>query len=378
MSVGLSVEPTPSNVLQRQISKTTPEKNFIQQSLAYLRVSTGRQIESELSIPDQRRQIDSWCRARGCTIVGEFVDGTSATDDKRLEFQRMIDRATDGENSVDAIVVHSYSRFFRDAFELELYVRKLRKHGVRLISISQELNDDDPSHGMARKMMNLFDEYQSKENAKHVVRSMKESARQGWWNGARPPYGYRTIAVEQRGARVKKKLEIDVVEAETVKLIFRLAVEGDCGAGPMGVKSITVWLNEHGYRTRAGSNWGIGTIHTLLTDPVYSGIAHFNRTDSPTGTRKAASEHVTAPSPIIIDPPLFQRAQSLLKSRNPRVTPPRGSTGPILLTGLSVCATCGGAMTLRTGTGKSGKIHRYYACSTSARKGKTACNGRAI
>jgi len=26
----------------------------------------------------------------------------------------------------------------------------------------------------------LFDEYQSKENAKHVIRSMKENARQGF------------------------------------------------------------------------------------------------------------------------------------------------------------------------------------------------------
>jgi hypothetical protein len=36
-------------------------------------------------------------------------------------------------------VVHSFSRFFRDAFGLEFYVRKLAKHGVRLLSITQEL-----------------------------------------------------------------------------------------------------------------------------------------------------------------------------------------------------------------------------------------------
>ena len=31
----------------------------------YMRVSTGKQAESDLSIPDQRRQIESYCLARG-------------------------------------------------------------------------------------------------------------------------------------------------------------------------------------------------------------------------------------------------------------------------------------------------------------------------
>jgi site-specific DNA recombinase len=35
-------------------------------------------------------------------------------------------------------------------------------------------------------------------------------------------------------------------------------------------------------------------------------------------------------------------------------------------------------MTLRTGTSRSGKVHKYYTCSTCARKGKTACKGRSI
>ena len=33
---------------------------------------------------------------------------------------------------------------------------------------------------------------------------------------------------------------------------------------------------------------------------------------------------------------------------------------------------------LRTGTSKNGVIHRYYTCSTCARKGKTVCKGRSI
>ena len=87
----------------------------------YLRVSTGRQAEHDLSIPDQKAQTEVWVVQRGWSVVAEYVEpGATATDDKRPQFQRMIERACDGENAFDVIVVHSFSRFFRDAFGLGL------------------------------------------------------------------------------------------------------------------------------------------------------------------------------------------------------------------------------------------------------------------
>lgn len=125
---------------------------------------------------------------------------------------------------------------------------------MKLISITQELGDDaDPAPVMMRKVIALFDEYQSRENAKHVLRAMKENARQGYWNGAKPPYEYWIVQGEQRGIRVKKLLETDLVEAENIRLVFSLLLEGDKGSGPMGVKAIAAWLNERGYRTRSGA-----------------------------------------------------------------------------------------------------------------------------
>jgi site-specific DNA recombinase len=344
----------------------------------YLRVSTGRQADHDLSIPDQRAQCLAWIKQRGWTVTAEYLEaGASATDDRRPEFQRMIERACDGDNAFDAIVVHSFSRFFRDAFGLEFYIRKIAKHGVRLTSITQELGDD-PAQVMMRQVIAMFDEYQSKENAKHVLRSMKENARQGYWNGARPPFGFKAVEVERRGSRIKKRLAIDPVEAETVRLMFRLYPEGDSGSGPMGVKAIAVWLNERGYRTRAGATWGLGPVHALLRHSVYAGRMAFNRVEARSRRRKVESEQVFAEVQAIIEPHVFMQVQSFLSARNPRVTPPRVVTGPVLLTGLAVCATCGGAMTLRTGTSKTGKVHRYYACSTCARQGKSACKGRSI
>jgi site-specific DNA recombinase len=65
-------------------------------------------------------------------------------------------------------------------------------------------------------------------------------------------------------------------------------------------------------------------------------------------------------------------------ARSPKIAAPRVTTGPILLTGLALCATCRGGMMLRTGTSKNGRVYRYYTCSNCATKGKTVCKGRSI
>jgi site-specific DNA recombinase len=346
----------------------------------YMRVSTGRQAEHDLSIPDQRSQLKSWCRANGHHVVAEYIEaGASAGDDRRPSFQQMIERACDGEHAFDLIVVHSYSRFFREAFEQEFYLRKLAKHGVRVVSITQPVGDEtEPVHAMMRKVIALFDEYQSKETAKHVIRSMKENARQGFWNGATPPLGYKLIEAEKRGAKIKKKLAVDPVEAETVRLIFRLYLLGDGSSGALGVKEIVKWLNGRGYRTRRGRSFGVGPVHKLLTNTIYIGRWKFNQASSKTGERKAENEVVEIPVPTIIEPNTFEQVQRQLQARSPKRQAPRVTTGPILLTGLAVCATCRGGMTLRTGTSKGGRVYRYYTCSNCATKGKTVCKGRSI
>ena len=340
----------------------------------YLRVSTARQAEHDVSIPDQKRQGEAYCESRGLQLVETFIEpGASATNDRRPEFQRMIEAGTSKPAPFDVVVVHSFSRFFRDHFELEFYVRKLAKNGVKLVSITQEMGDD-PMHVMMRQIMALFDEYQSKENAKHVMRALKENARQGFWNGSLPPIGYRTVAAEQRGAKTKKKLEIDPLHADTVRLIYRLALEGDGTTGQMGVKNIVSYLDSRRIFTRDGGRWGIGQVHRILTRRTYMGEHEFNKR-SKTKELKPVSEIVTVPVPPIIDKDTFEAVQKLLKARNPKVMPARVISGPTMLTGLIHCAKCGGAMTIRTG--KGGR-YRYYACSMKARQGPTACEGMAV
>ncbi|WP_309248220.1 recombinase family protein [Bradyrhizobium japonicum] len=344
----------------------------------YFRASTSRQTEAELTIPSQIRAVDAFCDRKGWELVARFVEqGATATDDNRPEFQKMIERACDDDHPYDVIVVYAFSRFFRDGFTMEMYIRKLAKAGVRLVSITQELGDD-PAQVMMRQIIGLFDEYQSRENGKHVRKAMVENARQGFYNGSPIPLGYKTVEIDKRGARIKKKLAIDAVEAETVKLIFRLYREGDGTSGPLGVKNLTTWLNERGYRTRRGARFGVATVHGILTNTVYIGEWVFNKRDSRTQQPKPVNEHVTVEVPGIIPRTEFEAVSATLKTRDPRVTAPRVVTGPILLTGIATCAGCNGAMTLRTGTSSTGKVHKYYTCSTCARQGKTGCKGRSV
>ena len=213
----------------------------------YARVSTSKQAEKDLSIPDQIRQMKDWAKTHGHEVVLEYIEaGASATDDRRPVFQQMIAETCTSSSPVDAVIVHSFSRFFRDSIELGLYEIKLLKHSVKLISITQETSDD-PAGQMIRRVISVFDEYQSNENAKHTLRAMKENARQGFFNGSKPPFGYKTVEVETLGRNGhKKRLEIDPGEAEIVQHIFDLYLNGHDGKS-LGVKGIVDHLNLRGF-----------------------------------------------------------------------------------------------------------------------------------
>jgi site-specific DNA recombinase len=87
--------------------------------------------------------------------------------------------------------------------------------------------------------------------------------------------------------------------------MLRLALGGHEGKGPMGLKTMATWLNQHGYRTRQGGLWGIGSLHQMLINPVYGGRWRFNRTEGRTRRQKSASEQIFADAPAIIPPEML-------------------------------------------------------------------------
>jgi site-specific DNA recombinase len=107
----------------------------------------------------------------------------------------------------------------------------------------------------------------------------------------------------------------------------------------------------------------------VLTRTTYIGCHRFNAKFWKTHERKPETEVVEMIVPAIIDAAEFEAVQALLRTRDPALTAPRVVSGPTL------CAACGKAMTLRTG--KGGK-YRYYTCSTKVRQGETGCLGRTV
>ena len=336
----------------------------------YARVSTTRQADNDLSIPDQLRQLNEWCKVNGHLVVHEYVEpGASATDDKRPIFQQMIADAMAKPATFEAIIIHSLSRFFRDGIEFGVYERKLAKNKVKVISITQPTSDD-ASGEMMRRIINLFDEHQSKENSKHTSRAMKENARQGFFNGSRPPFGYKAITTDISGSRgrKKKKLAIDETEAGIVRMAYDLYLNGHQGR-VMGCKEISKHLTEKGLLMR-GKPWGIQKIHTLLSDTLYMGDYYFNVLDSKTMKNRPPEEWVKTTIPAIIDAALFERVRAKRELRSPDRTPARITSSPTLLTGLLKCGTCGNRLTIATG--KSGR-YKYYKCTNRQNHGNHAC-----
>jgi site-specific DNA recombinase len=167
------------------------------------------------------------------------------------------------------------------------------------LSITQQTSDD-PSGEMIRRIFSVFDEYQSKENGKHTLRAMRENARQGFFNGSRPPVGYRTVEVQLPGNKGRKRqLAVEESEAVVVNRILQWYLHGDRGQ-ELGLYGIAARLNAQGILIR-GRRWTKGRIYEVLTNRAYIGEHYFNKYEKRGGAvrrMKPRQEWV----PVKVDP----------------------------------------------------------------------------
>ncbi|BBE51261.1 Recombinase [Ferriphaselus amnicola] len=337
----------------------------------YARVSTVRQAENDLSIPDQLRQMQDWAKQNGHIVVAKYVEpGASATDDKRPIFQKMMSDALAKPPMFEAIIVHSHSRFFRDGIEAGVRERMLKRNGVKLFSITQPTTEDSNGE-LVRNIIRMFDGYQSQETSKHTSRAMKENARQGYFNGSRAPFGYVAVSTDVSGARgrKKKKLAIHADEANVARQIYRLYLS----SLGMGFKEIAIHLTKSGLLMR-GRPWNVQKVSTILSDTLYMGEYYFNVRDSRSNCNRPPEEWVKTLIPAIVDANQYEQVRKLRESRSPEnaTIPPKTLASPLLLAGVIKCR-CGRAMTLATG--KSG-TYRYYKCTRKRNEGGHACDSR--
>ena len=108
----------------------------------YARFSSDNQ-RSE-SIDAQIRAMTAYCQHHHYLIVSTYIDeAKSATTDRRPQFQQMVDDSRKG--IFDIVLVHKLDRFARNRYDSAVYKRELKKNGVSVYSVLENLDDSPES-----------------------------------------------------------------------------------------------------------------------------------------------------------------------------------------------------------------------------------------
>ena len=335
----------------------------------YARVSSDKQAEKDLSIPAQLKALRKYALAREWVIVKEFVDeAESARTDDRPDFQEMIARAKGKAADFNAIIVWKLNRFARNREDSVIYKSLLRRKGIQVISINEQI-DDSASGKLLEGLLEVIDEFYSSNLAQDTVRGMKENASRGFLNGGRGAFGYRTKKVSANGQE-KRTYEINEAEAPIVREIFKLCIQGE------GAKDIALIINKKGYRKRTGKEWRSNNVLYVLRNETYTGTVVWNLTNRNGVIRKKKETEevvrVRDAFPAIITSDAFEQAQRAIDARRPKNIHPRVISSNHLLSGLIKCAKCGSNFVACSA--KSGKYF-YFMCQ-GANKG--SCHQKAL
>lgn len=157
----------------------------------YARVSSEQQAEKDLSIPAQLKALKTHVLKRGWDVAREYVDkAESARSANRPAFQEMIAHTKQKPLPFQGILVWKLSRFARNREDSILYKSLLRKRGVQVISINEQI-DESPTGRLLEGMIESIDEFYSANLGQDTRRGMKENAQRGFLNGAPVSFGYR-------------------------------------------------------------------------------------------------------------------------------------------------------------------------------------------
>lgn len=341
-------------------------------AVAYARVSTPEQAERDLSLPAQISAIRRYAQDHGLLLVGEYVErGISATDDVRPEFRRMLQDIFSPSSEVGSIIVTHGSRFMRNATKARVHKEALRKRGIRVVAIQQEVSDD-PNGRFAEGVFELIDQLESETNGVRTRAGMAENARQGFFNGSKAPFGFRVEKISTT-AGLKNKLLVDPHEADVVREVFRRYLSGS------GAKSTARELNQRGLLYRK-QHWTRDLVLKVISDSGVIGTYYWGRLDTRGKQIRPQEEWIPIKCEPILDEEVFELAQQLRARRDPGRNAGRLPSSPLLLAGLLRCSRCGDSCQLES-SGKcdpQGQPYRYYNCRRFCRSGKEACAGYRI
>ena len=290
-----------------------------------------------MSRKNQENRLASFARNHGHTLRQLFVD--AASEDNAQGYTNLLNYLQ--RQSEEFLVLindpSQLSTTLEGAVDAVLSVNSL---GSNVVCTMDGL--PDPIQALYRAMTS---EGQNAAKRQQIIQAMQDKALRGEGLG-KPPYGY---SLGDQG-----KFEVVPHEAEVVRLIFKLYLEGS------GLRTITRRLNENGYRTRRGRNWNMVTLRDMLRNRAYM------------GTYQRFGLRLPNNHPAIVSSEDSRRVQDLMASRKPLRR--SGESEPFLLSGMVYCASCGNRMIgvtrrqmwrTKDGERKQGS-YRYYQCQTRA------------
>lgn len=173
--------------------------------------------------------------------VSEFCDdGYSGTSMERPGMQKLLKEIKD--NKVKCVVVKDMSRFSRDYIELGTYMNQIFPFmGVRFIAVNDHYDSRDHTGSTApidTAFQTLLYDLYSKDISVKVKTSYENKCANGEYVFGQVPFGY------EKTREMKNVIVVNEKEAEIVRYIFALALEGNSST------QIARILNEKGIPTK--------------------------------------------------------------------------------------------------------------------------------
>lgn len=151
----------------------------------YCRYSSD--MQDEKSIEQQKMEIEEYAKRNNIQIVAYYCDeAKSGTKDTRDSFQNMITDSCKNKD-IECVLVWKTDRFARNTQDSLIYRNKLKKHGTRLISITQPMDDTTPEGALMSTLLAGMDEYYSANLASNIRRAQKLKAKNCEFQGGIAP-----------------------------------------------------------------------------------------------------------------------------------------------------------------------------------------------
>ena len=308
-------------------------------NVGYLRVSTEEQTKG-FSIPNQELTV-----LRSADTIGMKID-KFYIDEGRSAFKKHVYRKSFEElisdvkaDKIAVIFVWKLDRLIRNNIKNEELFLLFEKHGVKVISVTENHLDFSTADGRANiRRKGVENQYESERTSERVIGSAKTSAEMGNYPKGRVPLGYKRIHLEYGSA----PLELDPDVAPKVKYIFEKIYKEKIGCW-----KLLSWLNSEKY---LGIQWKEEYLYSMLKNEIYIGT-YVNNLRNPTFKVK---NH----TPKLVDEEIFYGVQKLIKSRF------KPHKYKYHFKGFVKCAGCGSIMKAKSAkNGRSKKAYLYYFCS---------------